>query len=106
MSGLTRQKGLFRRFKKEDRERLDEVLKLLVIEHLKDKNITSLSGGQTQRVFIVRALINDPSILVLDEPTVCFDNKHFKEFYEVLLMLRKRPVAILPVTHDIGADAD
>src|SRR5690625_4991228 len=92
MSGLTRQKGLFRRFKKEDRERLDEVLKLLDIEHLKDKNISSLSGGQTQRVFIARALINDPSILVLDEPTVGIDNKHVKEFYEVLLELKKRSV--------------
>lgn len=106
MSGLTRQKGLFRRFKKEDRERLDEVLKLLDIEHLKDKNISSLSGGQTQRVFIARALINDPSILVLDEPTVGIDNKHVKEFYEVLLKLKKRSVTILLVTHDIGVVVD
>lgn len=106
MSGLTRQKGLFRRFKKEDWERLDEVLKLLDIEHLKDKNISSLSGGQTQRVFIARALINDPSILVLDEPTVGIDNKHVKEFYEVLLKLKKRSVTILLVTHDIGVVVD
>ncbi|MCD2136873.1 metal ABC transporter ATP-binding protein [Salinicoccus halitifaciens] len=106
MSGLTRQKGLFKKFKKKDRERLDEVLRLLDIEHLKDKNISSLSGGQTQRVFIARALINDPSILVLDEPTVGIDNKHVKEFYEVLLKLKERSVTILLVTHDIGVVVD
>lgn len=106
MSGLTRQKGLFKRFNKKDQERLDEVLKLLDIEHLKDKNISSLSGGQTQRVFIARALINDPSILVLDEPTVGIDNKHVKEFYEVLLKLKERSVTILLVTHDIGVVVD
>ncbi len=106
MSGLTKQKGLFRRFSKKDRERLDEVLKMLDIEHLKDKNISSLSGGQTQRVFIARALINDPSILVLDEPTVGIDNRHVKEFYEVLLKLKERSVTILLVTHDIGVVVD
>lgn len=106
LSGLTKQKGLFKRFTKKDRHRLDEVLRMLDIEHLKDKNISSLSGGQTQRVFIARALVNDPSILVLDEPTVGIDNRHVKEFYEVLLKLKERSVTILLVTHDIGVVVD
>ena len=106
LSGLTKQKGLFNRFSRKDKKRLEEVLELLDIEDLKDKNISSLSGGQTQRVFIARALINQPSILVLDEPTVGIDNQHVKEFYDVLLKLKEQSVTILLVTHDIGVVVD
>lgn len=106
LSGLTKAKGLFRRFGKEDYRKLDEVLELLNISHLKNKNISLLSGGQTQRVFIARALINNPSILVLDEPTVGIDAKHVKEFYDVLFRLKEQSVTILLVTHDIGVVVD
>src|SRR5699024_12692052 len=91
---------------RKDKKRLEEVLELLDIQNLKDKNISSLSGGQTQRVFIARALINQPSILVLDEPTVGIDNQHVKEFYDVLLKLKEQSVTILLVTHDIGVVVD
>ncbi|MFB9859975.1 metal ABC transporter ATP-binding protein [Salinicoccus siamensis] len=106
LSGLTKSKGLFNRFKKADYDKLDEVLALLNIVELKNKNISQLSGGQTQRVFIARALINRPSILVLDEPTVGIDAKHVKEFYDVLLRLKEQAVTILLVTHDIGVVVD
>lgn len=106
LSGLTKGKGLFKRFNRNDRQKLDDVLSLIDITDLKDKNISSLSGGQTQRVFIARALINNPSILVLDEPTVGIDTKHVKEFYDVLLKLKQKDVTILLVTHDIGVVVD
>lgn len=106
LSGLTKEKGLFKRFNKYDRKKLDDVLELLNIKDLKDKNISLLSGGQTQRIFIARSLINNPSILVLDEPTAGIDAKHVKEFYEVLLRLKERNVTILLVTHDIGVVVD
>src|SRR5699024_12613731 len=86
---------------RKDKKRLEEVLELLDIQNLKDKNISSLSGGQTQRVFIARALINRPSILVLDEPTVGIDNQHVKECYDVLLKLKEQSVTILFVTKAI-----
>ncbi|MCG1008993.1 metal ABC transporter ATP-binding protein [Salinicoccus sp. ID82-1] len=106
LSGLTKEKGLFKRFNRNDRQKLKEVLELLNISHLENKNISLLSGGQTQRVFIARALINNPSILVLDEPTVGIDAKHVKEFYDVLFKLKSQSVTILLVTHDIGVVVD
>ncbi|WP_411844301.1 metal ABC transporter ATP-binding protein [Salinicoccus sp. HZC-1] len=106
LSGLTKEKGLLKRFNRKDGQKLEEVLDLLNISELKDKNISLLSGGQTQRVFIARALISNPSILVLDEPTVGIDAKHVKEFYDVLLRLKERSVTILLVTHDIGVVVD
>ncbi|MGO1922559.1 MAG: metal ABC transporter ATP-binding protein [Jeotgalicoccus sp.] len=106
LSGLTKEKGLFKRFNKKDNEQLDKTLKLLDIEHIKNQNVSNLSGGQAQRVFIARALINEPSILVLDEPTEGIDSKHVKDFYNVLLKLKKQNVTILLVTHDIGVVVD
>lgn len=106
MSGLTKEKGLFKRFSKNDNEQLKKTLKLLDILHLENQNVSNLSGGQTQRVFIARALINNPSILVLDEPTEGIDSKHVKDFYNVLLKLKNQDVTILLVTHDIGVVVD
>ncbi|CAD2073899.1 zinc ABC transporter ATP-binding protein [Jeotgalicoccus coquinae] len=106
LSGLTKEKGLFKRFTKKDNEQLDRTLKLLDIGHIKHQNVSNLSGGQAQRVFIARALINKPSILVLDEPTEGIDSKHVKDFYNVLLKLKEENVTILLVTHDIGVVVD
>ena len=106
LSGLTKEKGLFKRFNKKDNKQLDKTLKLLDIGHIKHQNISNLSGGQAQRVFIARALINEPSILVLDEPTEGIDSKHVKDFYNVLLKLKEQEVTILLVTHDIGVVVD
>lgn len=106
LSGLTKEKGLFKRFNKKDNKQLDKTLKLLDIEHIKHQNVSNLSGGQAQRVFIARALINEPSILVLDEPTEGIDSKHVKDFYNVLLKLKEQKVTILLVTHDIGVVVD
>lgn len=106
ISGLTKEKGLFKRFSKQDYEQLDKTLKLLDISHIKDQNVSNLSGGQAQRVFIARALINNPSILVLDEPTEGIDSQHVKDFYNVLFKLKKQDVTILLVTHDIGVVVD
>lgn len=106
LSGLTKEKGLFKRFNKKDNDQLEKTLKLLDIEHIKNQNVSNLSGGQAQRVFIARALINEPSILVLDEPTEGIDSKHVKDFYNVLFKLKKQNVTILLVTHDIGVVVD
>lgn len=106
LSGLTKEIGLFKRFNRKDNEQLDKTLELLDISHIKYQNVSNLSGGQAQRVFIARALINNPSILVLDEPTEGIDSKHVKDFYNVLFKLKEKDVTILLVTHDIGVVVD
>ncbi|GGB04731.1 metal ABC transporter ATP-binding protein [Macrococcus hajekii] len=105
-SGLIQEKKLFQRFSRQDRARVDVLMERLNITHLAEKNISQLSGGQQQRVFIARALISNPSILILDEPTVGIDAKHVAEFYELLTQLKQEGITILMVTHDIGVVAD
>ncbi|UEX89069.1 metal ABC transporter ATP-binding protein [Staphylococcus ratti] len=106
LSGLTRKKRLFKWFNKTDTMKVDHVLERLNIKDLKYKNVSELSGGQQQRVLIARALVSDPSVLILDEPTNGIDAKHVGEFYETLENLKREGVTIILVTHDIGVVAD
>jgi zinc transport system ATP-binding protein len=94
--------GLFRRYDREDRERSEEALKTVgMLEH-KDRQVGSLSGGELQRVLIARALVADPKLLLLDEPTASVDPAMQTEFYELLERLKQR-MAIILVSHDISA---
>ncbi len=68
---------------------------------LQNKAIGELSGGQMQRVFLCRALISDPKVLILDEPDTFVDNHFESELYEKLKLLNEK-MAILLVTHDVG----
>ena len=105
LSGLTKTKSYFKNLIK-DEALVDKVLTRLNINHLINKNIAELSGGQQQRVLIARALISNPSVLVLDEPTNGIDAKHVSEFYETLEKLKDEGITIILVTHDIGVVAD
>lgn len=101
MSGLMPYHGLTRRYNREDRKKARQMLEKMGVSHLKDKVIGELSGGQMQRVFLARAVIGSPRLLILDEPNTFVDNKFEGELYEHLRELNKE-MAIILVTHDIG----
>ncbi len=82
---------------------IDKVLSIMDILDLKKANIGELSGGQQQRVIIARALINEPELLILDEPTAAVDPETRERFFSILSDInRNRYVTILFVTHDLG----
>ncbi len=64
-----------------------------------NQNINSLSGGQLQRVFIVRAMLNDPDVLVLDEPTASIDKQNTEFFYQTINRLNEQGKTIILITH-------
>lgn len=101
-SGLVSQKGLFSRFTKADEAKVHEALQLVQMDQFANRSIGQLSGGQQQRAFIARALVSDPRILIMDEPTVGIDQQNVKKFYELLHRLNEQQgIAILLVTHEI-----
>ncbi|MFY9195766.1 MAG: ABC transporter ATP-binding protein [Methanoculleus sp.] len=90
-----------RRYGADDHARADEALETLQITDLADRQIQNLSGGEQQRVIIARALVGDPKVLLLDEPTVYVDAPTEAHFYDIVDQLRDR-MAIVLVTHDVG----
>jgi zinc transport system ATP-binding protein len=77
-------------------------LKTVGMEDLCERRIGELSGGQQQRVFIARALISDPDVLFLDEPTTGIDQETQESFYKLLGVLNGRGITIVLISHDIG----
>lgn len=99
-SGLLMENKLSRSFR-EVRQRIDSLLQEMGIADIRDKAIGELSGGQMQRVFLCRALLSDPKVLLLDEPDTFVDNRFEGELYEKLRQLNKK-MAIILVSHDVG----
>lgn len=75
------------------------------ISHLLEKRIGELSGGERQRVFIARALVSHPELLVLDEPTTGIDAETEEKFYAFLAELNASGMTIILVSHDLEAIA-
>jgi len=94
--------GVFRRYTEEDRKITTDTLKSVGMLEYKDRQIGRLSGGEQQRVFIARALVTDPKLLLLDEPTASIDPTMQAEFYELIDSLKER-MAIVLVSHDVSA---
>ncbi|MGG5462020.1 metal ABC transporter ATP-binding protein [Clostridium sp. B9] len=85
-----------------DKNEIDRVLKAVNMLEFKNKLIGSLSGGQQQRIFIARALIGHPSILILDEPSTGIDEKTQKDIYDLVYKLNKeKDMTIICVEHNI-----
>lgn len=99
---LPRSGMFFHKYKRADREKALEIMKQLDVYHLRKEHIGSLSGGQLQRVLLARALVERPSILLLDEPTSNVDTTFRFAIYDVLRELNK-DITIIVVTHDMSA---
>jgi zinc transport system ATP-binding protein len=91
---------LLKRFSKADKEAVENVIKKLGIWKIKDKKLNELSGGEKQRVFVARAIANEPKVLILDEPMSNLDIHIQEEFYKILKKLSKN-IAIVIVDHDL-----
>ncbi|MDY6893133.1 MAG: ATP-binding cassette domain-containing protein, partial [Chloroflexota bacterium] len=94
--------GILRRYGGDDERRAYDVLQTVRMLDHKDQQIGKLSGGEQQRVLIARALVGEPVILLLDEPTASVDPAMQTEFYDILVEL-KQHMAIVLVSHDISA---
>jgi zinc transport system ATP-binding protein len=95
--------GLFHRPGAEDRKKALEMLDLVGIADHSERPFGSLSGGEQQRVSIARALVGDPRLLLLDEPSTGIDAVGQESFYQLLEALRDRlSLAVIMVSHDIG----
>lgn len=101
LSGLASQKGVTARFTDKDRRLARQVAQRMGLSGLENRPIGTLSGGQLQRTLLGRAVISDPEVVILDEPSTYLD-KHFEtQLYQLLTDLNQG-CAIILVSHDIG----
>lgn len=85
----------------EMKKRTEDVAKLLGIDHLLKKRTYEISGGQAQRTAVARAVVQNPALLLADEPTGNLDSKAAKDVMELFVMLNEvRKTTVLMVTHD------
>jgi spermidine/putrescine transport system ATP-binding protein len=87
--------------KEEIKKRVMQVLKIVTMTDYEERNVDTLSGGQQQRVAIARAIVNEPEVLLLDEPLAALDLKMRKDMQmEIKAMHKKLGISFLYVTHD------
>ena len=101
LSGLMIHKNVFSRMTADDKRKAEEVIDSLGLSEFTKAPLNELSGGQLQRVFLGRAIIGEPRLLLLDEPGNFIDSSFENDFYEHLKELNSR-MAILMVSHDVG----
>lgn len=95
--------GMFRWPSKQETARAGEMLSIMGMSGFENELFGNLSGGQQQRVSIARALINNPRLLILDEPSTGIDVVGQEDFYHLLKGLQKRMnLTIIMVSHDVG----
>jgi len=101
LSGIADGRKPFKRFTNQEKQKAYEIMDQMGISKLSKKNIGELSGGQMQRVFLCRAIISQPKLLILDEPNTFVDNQFESDLYRTLNVLNEQ-MAIIMVSHDLG----
>lgn len=101
--GLLAGKKWPKKIRQEDKCTVHAMLEKLGIADMKDKLISELSGGQQQKVLLARALVSEPELLILDEPSTALDPNSREQFFALLKeMHRTKRTTILLITHDTG----
>ena len=96
---LPRKIKFMQRYNNHDTEHSGRIMERLGITELRKRQIGKLSGGQLQRVLIARALMNHPTVLILDEPTAGVDEENREEIYRLLKELNQA-ITILIISHN------
>ena len=100
-SGLSGSKKIFSRFTKKEQEQVEKMLLLMGLAELRDRPIGQLSGGQLQRTLLGRALVSDPEILILDEPSSYVDKAFETRMYDLLGEVAEKATVLL-VSHGLS----
>ncbi len=99
-------RGFFDSMTDEDEQAIDRAISLAGVEHLRDREVGSLSGGQKQLVWIAMVLAQETDVLLLDEPTTFLDLRHQLEVMEIVETLRdESDITVVLVLHDIDQAA-
>lgn len=86
-----------------DRQIVNEALELVGISHLSRKGINEVSGGEAQRAFIARAIVQSPEIILLDEPNAHLDIKHQLSIFNLIKKLNsEKKLTVVTVSHDLN----
>lgn len=90
---------LFSLNRKESEEKINDLLALSDLQEKKNARVRSLSGGMKRKLLLIRAILHDPEILLLDEPTVGLDVPYRKTVWKLIKLMRDRGKTILVTTH-------
>jgi zinc transport system ATP-binding protein len=101
LSGLCSKKSLATRFSHEQREKVRHTISRMGLEGMENRSIDQLSGGQLQRALLGRAIVSDPTVVILDEPSTYIDKRFEAKLYSLLSEIN-RECAVVLVSHDIG----
>lgn len=100
--GRYSKRGLFHGLTSEDKRKIDQAIEHVGMTEFKNRLIGNLSGGQEQKVFIARALAQEPKVIFLDEPTSGVDEASQEQFYQLLRKLnRELGITLVLISHDI-----
>jgi manganese/zinc/iron transport system ATP- binding protein len=106
LMGRYRSAGWLRRPGRDDRRRAYEALQRLGLGGMERRHISQFSGGQQQRIFLARALVQEPLVVLLDEPFTGIDAANRAVFHEAIEAFAREGVIVLMATHDLDEMTD